>query len=135
MLATLARMRIAPTSGPRQGPRLEELAHFCYSDRTFRLGFFIDKACIVSRDPDDWNNEDLETVGIYRLQVKGKNRLGIQPVPVHDIAIHLDHAEQLGQDLSIAIAVGNEPIIPVAASMSVSEWTWALDGCRWANGR
>src|SRR6266516_2462362 len=82
-------------------------------------GFFIDKACIISRDPDDWNNEDLETVGIYRLQVKGKNRLGIQPVPVHDIAIHLDPAEQRGQDLAIAIAVGNEPIIPVAAGMSV----------------
>ena len=82
-------------------------------------GFFIDKACIVSRDPDDWNNDDVETVGIYRLQVKGKNRLGIQPVPVHDIAIHLEHAEQQGKDLPIAIAVSNEPIISVAAGMSV----------------
>jgi len=82
-------------------------------------GFFIDKACIVSRDPDDWNNEDMETVGTYRLQVKGKNRLGIQTVPVHDIAIHLEHAEQQGKDLPIAIAVSNEPIISVAAGMSV----------------
>jgi vanillate/4-hydroxybenzoate decarboxylase subunit C len=82
-------------------------------------GFYIDKACIVSRDPDDWNNEDLETVGIYRLQVKGKNRLGVQLVPVHDIAIHLDHAEQQGKDLPIAIAISNEPIISVAACMSV----------------
>ena len=82
-------------------------------------GFYIDKACIVSRDPDDWNNEDMETVGIYRLQVKGKNRLGVQLVPVHDIAIHLDHAEQQGKDLPIAIAVSNEPIISVAACMSV----------------
>jgi 4-hydroxybenzoate decarboxylase len=38
-------------------------------------GFYIDKACIVSRDSDDWNNDDMETVGTYRLQVKGKNRL------------------------------------------------------------
>jgi 4-hydroxybenzoate decarboxylase len=82
-------------------------------------GFFIDKACIVSRDPDDWNNEDLETVGIYRLQVKGKNRLGIQPVPVHDIAIHLAHAEERGEDLPIAIAVSNEPIIAVCAAMPI----------------
>src|SRR2546425_11211764 len=37
MLATLASMRIAPASGPRQGRRLEELTHFCYSDHTFGL--------------------------------------------------------------------------------------------------
>jgi len=34
-------------------------------------GFYIDRACIVSRDPDDWNNEDIQNVGMYRLQVKG----------------------------------------------------------------
>jgi 4-hydroxybenzoate decarboxylase len=82
-------------------------------------GFYIDKACIVSRDPDDWDNEDVQNVGIYRLQVKGKNRLGIQPVPVHDIAIHFEHAEERGEDLPIAITVSNEPIIAVCASMSM----------------
>jgi 4-hydroxybenzoate decarboxylase len=82
-------------------------------------GFYIDKACIVSRDPDDWDNEDVQNVGMYRLQVKGKNRLGIQPVPVHDIAIHLAHAEERGEDLPIAIAVSNEPIIAVCAAMPI----------------
>ena len=52
-------------------------------------GFYIDKASVVSRDPDDWDNEDVQNVGIYRLEVKGRNRLGTQPVPEHDIAIHL----------------------------------------------
>jgi vanillate/4-hydroxybenzoate decarboxylase subunit C len=79
-------------------------------------GFFIDKACVVSRDPDDWNNDDVENVGIYRLQVKGPNRLGIQPVPQHDIAIHLAHAEERGEDLPVAIAVGNEPVITLAGA-------------------
>ena len=82
-------------------------------------GFYIDKACIVSRDPDDWNNEDVQNVGMYRLQVKGRNRLGIQPVPVHDIAIHLDHAEARGEDLPVAIAIANEPIIAVCAAMEI----------------
>ena len=39
-------------------------------------GYFIDKACVVSRDPDDWDNDDVENVGVYRLQVKGPNRPG-----------------------------------------------------------
>jgi vanillate/4-hydroxybenzoate decarboxylase subunit C len=74
-------------------------------------GFYIDKACTIARDPDDWNNDDVENVGIYRLQVKGPRRLGIQTVPQHDIAIQLAHAERRGEDLPIAIAVGNEPIV------------------------
>jgi vanillate/4-hydroxybenzoate decarboxylase subunit C len=82
-------------------------------------GFYIDKACIISRDPGDWDNEDVQNVGMYRLQVKGKNRLGIQPVPVHDIAIHLSHAEERGEDLPVAIAVSNEPIIAVCAAMPI----------------
>jgi vanillate/4-hydroxybenzoate decarboxylase subunit C len=80
-------------------------------------GYFIDKPCVISRDPDDWDNDDVENVGVYRLQVKGRNRIGIQPVPEHDIAIHLAHAEERGEDLPVAIAVGNEPIITLMAAM------------------
>ena len=74
-------------------------------------GYFIDKPCVVSRDLDDWDNDNVENVGVYRLQVKGPNRLGIQTVPQHDIAIHMAHAEERGEDLPVAIALGNEPII------------------------
>jgi vanillate/4-hydroxybenzoate decarboxylase subunit C len=82
-------------------------------------GYYIDKACIISRDPDDWNNDNVENVGMYRLQVKGKNKLGIQPVPQHDIAIHIDHAEARGEDLPVVIAIGNEPIIAICAAMEI----------------
>jgi UbiD family decarboxylase len=58
----------------------------------------------------------VENVGVYRLQVKGRNRLGIQTVPQHDIAIHLAHAEARGEDLPVAIALGNEPIITLMAA-------------------
>ncbi len=74
-------------------------------------GYFIDKPCVISRDPDDWDNDDVENVGVYRLQVKGPDRLGLQAVPQHDIAIHLAHAEARGEDLPIAISLGNEPVI------------------------
>ena len=79
-------------------------------------GYYIDKGCIVSRDPDDWDNDDVENVGVYRLMVKGPNRIGIQPVPQHDIAIHLAHAEARGEDLPIAIAISNEPVILLMAA-------------------
>jgi UbiD family decarboxylase len=82
-------------------------------------GFFIDKAAVVSRDPDATEDFGKQNVGIYRMQVKGKRRLGLQPVPMHDIAKHLAIAESRGQDLPVAICLGNDPVITIAAGMSV----------------
>lgn len=79
-------------------------------------GFYLDKAAVVSRDPDDPQSFDKQNVGIYRMQVKGKRRLAIQPVPVHDVALHLHAAEERGEDLPIAITLGNDPIITLMAS-------------------
>ncbi|MBV9036024.1 MAG: UbiD family decarboxylase, partial [Acidobacteriaceae bacterium] len=85
-------------------------------------GFFIDKPCVISRDPDDWNNEDVENVGVYRMQVKDRNHLGIQTVPQHDIALQLAHAEARSEDLPVAIALGNEPIIILMAATPRGKW-------------
>jgi UbiD family decarboxylase len=82
-------------------------------------GCFIDKAVIVSREPDRPEDTDRQNVGIYRLQVKGPNRLGIQPAPAHDIAIHLRQAEERGEDLRVAIAIGNDPVISCVAAMPI----------------
>lgn len=79
-------------------------------------GYYIDKAAVVSRDPNDPNHFGKQNVGIYRMQVKGKRRLAIQPVPVHDVALHLRAAEEQGKDLPIAITIGNDPIITLMAS-------------------
>jgi UbiD family decarboxylase len=78
-------------------------------------GFYLDKAAVVSRDPDDPEDFRKQNVGTYRMQVKGRNRLGIQPVPMHDIALHLGKAEERGEDLPVAIALGNDPMITVVA--------------------
>jgi len=79
-------------------------------------GFYIDKACVISRDQEDPEHFGKQNVGIYRLQVKGKDRLGIQPVPQHDIAVHLRQAEERGQNLPVVIALGCEPVITTAAA-------------------
>jgi vanillate/4-hydroxybenzoate decarboxylase subunit C len=90
-------------------------------------GFFLDKACVISRDPDDWNNDNVENVGVYRMQVKGRNKLNIQPIPQHDIAIHLRHAEERGEDLPIAIAISNEPIILLVGAMPILYDQWEYE--------
>jgi UbiD family decarboxylase len=82
-------------------------------------GFYIDKGAVVSRDPEDPGNFGKQNVGIYRMQVKCRNRLGLQPVPMHDIAIHLRKAEEHGEDLPVAIALGNEPVITVVAGTAL----------------
>jgi len=51
--------------------------------------------------------------------VKGPNRIGIQPVPEHDIAVHLTHAEERGEDLPIYITLGASPLMEIAASMPI----------------
>ncbi|MBY8913501.1 phenolic acid decarboxylase BsdC [Bacillus sp. YC2] len=79
-------------------------------------GYYLDKACVISRDLEDPGNFGKQNVGIYRMQVKGKDRLGIQPVPQHDIAIHLRQAEERGVNLPVTIALGCEPVITTAAS-------------------
>jgi UbiD family decarboxylases len=79
-------------------------------------GYYLDKACVISRDLEDPDNFGKQNVGIYRMQVKGKDRLAIQPVPQHDIAIHLRQAEERGINLPVTIALGCEPVITTAAS-------------------
>ncbi len=79
-------------------------------------GFYIDKAAVVSKDPEDPDNSDKQNVGIYRIEVKGRRRLALQPVPMHDIAQHLRKAEEAGEDLPIAITLGNDPVITIVAA-------------------
>jgi UbiD family decarboxylase len=79
-------------------------------------GFYLDKAAVVSRDPTDPEHFGKQNVGIYRLQVKGRNRLGMQPGSIHDIARHLRLAEERGQDLPVAIAVGVDPVTSIVAA-------------------
>ncbi|MEB8340673.1 non-oxidative hydroxyarylic acid decarboxylases subunit C [Streptomyces endophyticus] len=83
-------------------------------------GFYLDKAAVVSRDPEDRDNFGKQNVGIYRIEVLGANRLAIQPVPVHDVAIHLNKAEEVDEDLPIAITLGNDPVMAIVAGMPMA---------------
>ncbi len=58
-------------------------------------GFFLSKAAVVTGDPAEPDNLDKLNVGIYRIQVKDIDRIGIQALPFHDIAIQLSKAEEV----------------------------------------
>ncbi|HEY2694834.1 MAG TPA: non-oxidative hydroxyarylic acid decarboxylases subunit C [Pseudonocardiaceae bacterium] len=78
-------------------------------------GPYLDKAAVVTRDSADRDNFGKQNVGIYRLQVKGPDHLGIQSAPPHDFGRHIVSADQLHHGMPIAIAIGNDPILTLAA--------------------
>ncbi len=82
-------------------------------------GFFISKGIVVSKDPEDRDDFNKENAGIYRIQVKGKDLVGIQALPFHDIAIHLRKAEEKNQPLPVAICIGNDPVLNFMASTPI----------------
>ena len=79
-------------------------------------GFFLSKAAVVTGDPAEPDNLDKQNVGIYRIQVKDIDRIGIQALPFHDIAIQLAKAEEVNEPLPVAIALGNTPLVSFMAS-------------------
>ncbi|MEU0109893.1 MULTISPECIES: non-oxidative hydroxyarylic acid decarboxylases subunit C [unclassified Streptomyces] len=83
-------------------------------------GFYLDKAAVVSRDPEAPDDFGKQNVGTYRIQVIGPDRLAFQPVPVHDVALHLREAEEKGEDLPVAITLGNDPVMAIVAGMPMA---------------
>jgi vanillate/4-hydroxybenzoate decarboxylase subunit C len=79
-------------------------------------GPYIDKAAVITRDARAPHDYGKLNVGIYRLQVKGPDHLGIQAAAVHDVSRHVQAAESLRTGLPVVIAIGNDPVLSLAAS-------------------
>jgi vanillate/4-hydroxybenzoate decarboxylase subunit C len=90
-----------------------------YRINTYDAGCFLSKACVVSADPEEPDSHNKTNLGIYRMQVKGKDKLAIQPLPFHDLAIQFAKAETLGQPILIAICLGCDPITSFMASTPI----------------
>lgn len=76
-------------------------------------GFYLSKACTIARDPGNPANQN---VGMYRIQVKDHDRLGIQLSAQHDLAVYLRKAEERNVPLRVAVAVSNDPVVSFVAS-------------------
>lgn len=68
---------------------------------------FITLGLCISRDPKTGG----KNTSIYRLQVKGRNRLGIM---AQHLVRQLMEAESIAKSFPVAIAIGTDPVIPLA---------------------
>ncbi len=68
---------------------------------------FITLGLCISRDPKSGG----KNTSIYRLQLKDRNRLGIM---AQHLVRQLMEAESIGKGLPIAIAIGTDPVLPLA---------------------
>lgn len=82
-------------------------------------GFFLSKASVITGDPEYPDDFNKLNVGTYRIQIKDKDRVGIQALAFHDIAIQLEKAEAENKPLPIAITLGNSPLVTFMASTPI----------------
>jgi len=80
-------------------------------------------ACWITKDPETGRRN----MGIYRGQVKGKTRLGVQMAPEHNVGQHWNKYHALGRPMEAAAVIGGPPCIPYAAIQSVPYGVDELD--------
>jgi 4-hydroxy-3-polyprenylbenzoate decarboxylase len=89
------------------------------ANKVITLGLMITKDC-ETKTPN---------VGVYRLQLQSKNTMTVQWLSVRGATRHLRKAAERGQKLEVAIALGVDPLIIMAAAtplpVDLSEWLFA----------
>ena len=73
-------------------------------------GPYITAGLLISRNP----KSGAQNVTIHRLQLSGPNRLGVLLLPRHTLRF-FQMAEEAGQDLPVAIAIGVDPLTLLAS--------------------
>lgn len=80
---------------------------------------------MITKDPET----KIPNVGVYRLQLQSKNTMTVQWLSVRGATRHLRKAAELGQKLEVAVAIGVDPLVILAAAtplpIDLSEWLFA----------
>lgn len=80
---------------------------------------------MITKDPES----KIPNVGVYRLQLQTPNAMTVQWLSVRGATRHLRKAAERGQKLEVAIALGVDPLIIMAAAtplpIDLSEWLFA----------
>lgn len=75
-------------------------------------GAFITAACGISRNP----RTGQLNVGVYRTLILGRNIVAVNASSLSDLRTFYQHAEQHGESMPIALAIGVEPALQMAAA-------------------
>jgi 4-hydroxy-3-polyprenylbenzoate decarboxylase/2,5-furandicarboxylate decarboxylase 1 len=84
-----------------------------YSDQDG--GPYITVGVVISRDLDS----GARNAGIYRMQLQGSTRMGVEPAPYTDLFTMLGRAEEGNRPLPVAVALGVDPAIQLATQARV----------------
>jgi 4-hydroxy-3-polyprenylbenzoate decarboxylase len=80
---------------------------------------------MITKDPET----KIPNVGVYRLQLQSSQTMTVQWLSVRGATRHLRKAAELGQPLEVAVAIGVDPLIILAAAtplpIDLSEWLFA----------
>lgn len=86
-------------------------------------GPFITAACGVSRNPDTQHLN----VGVYRTLILGRNIFAVNASSLSDLRKFYEHAEKHGESMPIALAIGVEPALQMAAACKLPPHLSELD--------
>ena len=75
-------------------------------------GKYVVIGCMVCKDPDSGT----PNVGIYRHEVKGKDKLGCMINPHHHASYIYRRCMELGQPMEVAIFIGHHPAVGIGGS-------------------
>lgn len=89
------------------------------AERVITLGL------MITKDPENRT----VNVGVYRLQLQSKNTMTVQWLSIRGATRHLRKAAERGQKLEVAVALGVDPLLIMAAAtpipVDLSEWLFA----------
>jgi 2,5-furandicarboxylate decarboxylase 1 len=77
-------------------------------------GPFITAGMVIAKDPET----GIRNVSINRMQLKGRDKLGIRMMPPQHLGVIHEKSEKLGKNLEVAVAIGNHPYEILSAATS-----------------
>jgi len=78
-------------------------------------GPYITGGVVIAKNP----MSGVLNMGVYRIQIQGKDKLSIYARPGHDMHTIFKAAEERGEEVDVAIAIGVDPPTLIAAALSV----------------
>ncbi len=74
-------------------------------------GPYITAGMVIAKDPET----GIRNVSINRMQLKGRNKLGIRMMPPQHLGVIFSKYEKMGRNMEVAVSIGNHPYDILAA--------------------